>query len=339
MTVSNELLSSTLHSIRKPAVDALFRSTPILDQMKKLGGYDVGRHGPKIVIPTMVTSHATPTAFPTGSERANQSVQDVMRPMEFLPADLGTPLFIARKVEEENDGDGVIVRIAETRFRAALGGQKRAVNEQILAGSSAVANTAGLATLYGHSAVTSNGYLEGRTAQTNTVGGIAKNLGPVGLLNQWADAADTFGVSGTDAMASIVLGCNTIGEYGEPNLVIAKPAAFRNYKKTLYPNERFGQGDKLDAGRLDLMYGEAVIKPDPLMPDNVTNDFEASMYFLNTEGLKIAVWQGNEFDLGDWFNVANGEQVGRMAWLYTKLQLVLISAASLGFLSDGNTNA
>lgn len=337
MAVSNELLSATLHSIRKPAVDQLFRSTPILDHMKKLGGYDVGEHGPKIVVPYIVTAHSTPTAFPTGAERVNQSVQDVMRPAEFLPADLGTPLFISRKVEEENKGDGAIVKIAEARFRAALGGQKRAINEQILAGSSTVANTAGLHTLYGHSSVTSNGFLEGRTAQTNTVGGIGKDAGPVGLKNQWGDASDLFGTNGIDAMTSIATACKTIGEYGDPNLIIASTQGFKNYRKTIFQNERWTQADTLNAGRLDLMWGDAIIAPDPMMPTHASADFEATMYFLNTEGLKIAVWSGCEFDLGSWENVSNGEQIGRMSWLYTKLQLVAVQLASCGFLSDGNT--
>jgi hypothetical protein len=95
--------------------------------------------------------------------------------------------------------------------------------------------------------------------------------------------------------------------------------------------------DKLNGGRESLMYGEAVIEPDMEMPTNATAAFIASMYFLNTQGIYLAFWSGNEFDLGP-LREMTGDQPGEMAWLYTKLQLVPKSLASAAFLGNGNTN-
>lgn len=338
MTVSNELLYTTLQSLRKQRVDTLFKTTPLLGMLKARKAWKVGNHGPRIDIPLVLNTHSTLSAFPTGTERANRTVRDVMGIMQFNPADLGAPLWISRKEEAENSGDGMVVKIATARWDAAMGGAKREVNKQLIAGSSVVGNQAGLNTLYGHSSVTANGFLEGRTSQTNTVGGLAKSNGQIGLKNQWADCNDDFSVYGLGAMNSLAIDTRHYSELGTADMIIASSTMFANYKASLFGVERFTQKDPLDAGRLSLVFDDAEMQPDADMPTNATADFEASAYFLSSKGIEVDVWSGCDFDMDPWTSLANGEQVGRVSFLYLKLQLVARSLASCGFLSDGNTN-
>lgn len=337
MTISNELLSTTLHSIMKEETDQLFQSTPLLDQFRRLGGIEEDSYGIEVTEPIGMTSHSTPTAFPTGYETPNLTVRDVVDRFRFAPADIGQPIIITRKEEEENKGPKAIVKIAEARVKAALGAQRRTINSQALSGDEAVGIAAGLNTLYGHRAA-ATGFLEGRAlaSQVNVVGGQSKAQVQTGLHNQFQDVGDDFSANGVRAMNLLQIGCRTRSEFGSPNFILASEAAFANYKDTLFPGERWAPSDKLDAGRIEaLRYAGAVMEPDIEMPTSGSDNFEASMYFLNTRAVYLAFWKGNNFDLGNFADMT--DRPGRIAWLYTKLQLCVRSLSALGFLADGNT--
>lgn len=338
MTITNELLSTTLFSIRDQEVDALFKTTPFLDQMRKLDGIEKEDGGIKIQRPIALANHSVLTGLPTGGESLNMSVQDVTTPAIYNWADLGAPIFISRKEQLENNGDKAIVKIAEARMRNVLANAKRQINVQLLAGSDTQAAAAGLNTLYGHSTVTANGFIEGLAvaSQTNTVGGIAKTTTATGWHNQFFDAGDAFGTNGLVGMNTIWTNAMTVGIFGPPNLILAHPLAFANYKRTLFANERYVDEKTLDGGRMALAYGDAMVEPDSVMPTSATNDQEFSMYFLNTKGVKLVVHSDADFSVGPFADMT-GAQIGRIAYFYAKLQLVGDHLGSLGALVDGNT--
>ena len=82
MAISNELLSSTLFSIRDGEVDELFQRVPFLDFAKKLGGIEYEDGGIKIQRPLAVSNHSTITQLATGdlagAGKAAQKGRDVL---------------------------------------------------------------------------------------------------------------------------------------------------------------------------------------------------------------------------------------------------------------------
>jgi len=59
MAISNDLLSSTLYSIRDGEVDELYKKVAFLDGVKKAGGVEVEKGGIKIQRPLSIQEHST----------------------------------------------------------------------------------------------------------------------------------------------------------------------------------------------------------------------------------------------------------------------------------------
>ena len=110
MAISNDLLSSTLYSIRDGEVDELYRKVPFLDFSKKLGGVEYEDGGIKIQRPLMVENHSTITQLSTGYEPVSLAVQDVLRPALYDWSDFVAPIVVTKKEELENQGEKAIDR-------------------------------------------------------------------------------------------------------------------------------------------------------------------------------------------------------------------------------------
>ncbi len=338
MTISNELLSTTMYEVRDSETDLLYKTCPILDLVKKAGGQETDDYGTHVREPLAVTTHGQLTAFPSGAERMDMGVRDVTVYADFPAADLGGPIFISRKEESENRGDKQIIKLAEVRVRAMMNGSRREINRQLIAGDSIVAQRAGLNSLYGHATGITTGFLEGRTpgTQGNTVGGQVKTIA-TGWRNQFATVAGSFSANGKDAMDQIHTNIRTKGQFGAANVIIASSNAFRFYKKTLFSHEEYGSKDALDGGRMSLAYDNAIMEPDDDMPStHGTAAFNPGFYFLNTKAMAINFWTDGEFDLSE-FRDLTSDQIGRQAVLYIKMQLTAKHLGSLGFVGDANT--
>ena len=82
-SISNDLLSSTLYSIRDGEVDELFQKVAFLDAAKSNGGTEMEDGGTMIVRPLSLVEHSSITELPTGYESVSLAVSDVLRPMIF----------------------------------------------------------------------------------------------------------------------------------------------------------------------------------------------------------------------------------------------------------------
>ncbi|HUV71611.1 MAG TPA: hypothetical protein VMW25_01245, partial [Clostridia bacterium] len=109
MAISNDLLSSTLYSIRDSEVDQLFRKTAFLDLVKAGGGIEYENGGIKIQRPLSVVDHSTITQLATGYEPVSLAVSDVLKPAVYDWSDFVAPIVITQKEELENSGEKAIV--------------------------------------------------------------------------------------------------------------------------------------------------------------------------------------------------------------------------------------
>jgi hypothetical protein len=332
MAISNEVLSSTLYSIRDEAVDELFRKTAFLDQAKRLGGIEYEDGGSKIQRPLMLAEHSSTTQFVTGYEPMSLAVTDVLRPAVYDWCDFARPVVITKKDELENSGDKAMVKILDVRFKNVLGGLKRDLNTQILAGTSTVLT--GMNTLNGVTNVL--GFLEEDAflSQTNVVGGLSKATYASSFWqNQSGTASSAYGTNGLvvqDALSA------AIGAYGgETQLVIMSIAGFANYKRVLQVNERYVDQKMLDGGRMALAWNGAIVERDAAMPVNVLGTNDVTAYFLDFKGIKLVIHSDADFAVGEMVSVPG--TITRQAFVYFKGQLVADHLASQGILIDGDT--
>jgi hypothetical protein len=113
MPISNDLLSSTLFSIRDSEVDELYKKVAFLDGVRKAGGVETESGGIKIQRPLSIQEHSTITQLATGYEPVSLAVNDVLRPAIYDWADFTAPIVVTKKEELENSGEYAVVKIVE----------------------------------------------------------------------------------------------------------------------------------------------------------------------------------------------------------------------------------
>jgi hypothetical protein len=336
VAISNDLLSSTLYSIRDNFVDELFKKTAFLDNAKKQGGIEYEDGGIKVQRPLNIVEHSSITELPTGYEPVNIAVNDVLRPAVYDWTDFVAPIAISKKEELENSGEKAIVKIVESRTKNVFGLLRREANKQILAGTSTALPSLG--SLNG--VVLTTGFFENLApgSQTNTVGGVSKTTfqSTKGWQNQRQTAASSFSGNGLAAMDLIYISANEVAPMGGISLIIASIAAMANYKRQLFANERYVDPKVLDGGRMALAYAGAMMEQDSDMPTNAgVGTDECSMYFLNFDGVKLVIHEDADFAV---LPFVDGQgTTARIAHIYSKMSLVADHLGSCGVLIDGDT--
>jgi hypothetical protein len=319
MAISNDLLSSTLYSIRDGEVDELYKKVAFLDGVKKAGGVEVEKGGIKIQRPLSIQEHSTITQLATGYEPVSLAVNDVLRPAVYDWSDFVAPIVITKKEEMENSGEYAIVRILEARMKSVMGMLRRETNKQLLRGNSAVLSS--LNTLNGSTAG-GFGFLEPRatTAQTNIVGGISKVTFPVaGWLNQFSNGALV-----PDFMTNLYnmyIAANSVSPMGDVDHVIFSQAALSRYRKELFDIQRFIDTKTLDGGRMGLAFNGALAESDPEMGFATAVAGETlDAYMLNYDGIKLVFHSEGDFSISPFEHISG--TTARSANLYVKCQLV-----------------
>jgi hypothetical protein len=319
MAISNDLLSSTLYSIRDGEVDELYKKVAFLDGVKKAGGVEVEKGGIKIQRPLSIQEHSTITQLATGYEPVSLAVNDVLRPAVYDWSDFVAPIVITKKEEMENSGEYAIVKILEARMKSVMGMLRRETNKQILRGNSAVLSS--LNTLNG-STGGGFGFLEPRatTAQTNIVGGISKVTFPVaGWLNQFSNGALV-----PDFMTNLYnmyISANSVSPMGDVDHVIFSQAALARYRKELFDIQRFIDTKTLDGGRMGLAFNGAIAESDPEMGFVTAVPGETlDAYMLNYDGIKLVFHSEGDFSVSPFEHISG--TTARSANLYVKCQLV-----------------
>ena len=320
MAISNDLLSSTLYSIRDSEVDELYQKVAFLDGVKKAGGVETIPGGIKIQRPLSIAEHSTITQLSTGYEPVSLAVNDVLRPAIYEWCDFTAPIVVTKKEEMENSGEFAIVKIVEARMKSVMGMLRRELNGQILANNSAILTN--LETLNGDAAGSGSatGFLEhlAPAAQTNTVGGIAKTAFPVpGWLNQFRDALGAFTL---DDMYQLYIPANSVAPSGDVSHVIMSNAGLAAYRNALFNQERYIDTSTLDGGRMGLAFNGAIAEQDPQMgfASSVAGNCDA--YMLNYDGIKLVFHTDGDFAVSPFEHISG--TTARAAQLYVKVQLV-----------------
>jgi hypothetical protein len=336
MAISNDLLSSTLFSIRDGEVDELFQKVAFLDGARKHGGVETEDGGIKIQRPLSIAEHSSITELPTGYEPVSLAVKDVLQPAIYDWCDFTAPIVITKKEELENSGEKAVVKIVEARMRSVMGMLRRELNRQILAGSSTILTSMG--TLNG---AVAGGFLEAESKanQSNSVGGVSKATYNVnGWTNQIFDVAGAFSTDGIRGMQQIYINANSVAPMGDINTVILSEAAMANYRRALFAQERYINEKTLDGGRMSLAFAGAAVEQDLEMGFSyASSDYGTaplSGYFLNFDGIKLIFHKDADFAVSPFEHVAG--TTARAAQLYVKVQLVGDHLGSQGVLFDAD---
>jgi len=326
--ISNDILSSTLRILLSEAVDNLYRSTPLLDQIRADGGLELFDGGSQLDVPLILAEHSSVTQMSSGYEPINLAVQDALRQGSFGWCDFIAPIVITQREELSNKGDRAVLSIAEARMKSVMGTLRREWEKQAVAGTSAILTD--MLTLNGGASGT--GFIEGLAsgAQNNVVGGLNKATF-ADLNNQFVSAGGALSIP---TMSNLMINCQIKTPDGTaPNLILASPLFYQTYKGLLFANERYVDESTLDGGRLALSFNTAKMYVDSFLPAVSDAAAPLSAYFLNTKFLKVGFDTDANFKMSD-FETVSG-YAARTANIYVRTQLYFHHLASQGVLTNG----
>jgi len=329
MSISNDLLSSTLYSIRDAEVDELYKKVAFLDGVKRAKGIETETGGIKIQRPLSIQEHSSITQLATGYEPVSLAVNDVLRPAIYDWADFTSPIVVTKKEEMENSGEYAIVKIVEARMKSVMGMLRRELNKQILVGNSSVLTSVN--TLNGDlSKGTATGFFEHLAAgsQSNVVGGISKAT--YSTVAGWQNQFVNGGGFSMDDLYSLYIAANNVAPSGDISQLILSNATMGKYRNALFGQERFLQTDKLDGGRMSIAFNGAVAEADPTMGFSSSVAGNVDGYMLNFDGIKLIFHTEGDFAVSPFQHISG--TTARAAQLYVKCQLVADHLGSCGVL-------
>ena len=341
LTIGNELLSTTMHVLMKEWRDGVHESVAFLEAHDRVhgAGNPTQAGGTRIVVPLGFGEHSTTTRLQTGFERIDLSVSDVFVPAVYSWAHVVRPVAISSEEEFINQGDAAVLSILESRVKMTANALKREFVKQIVDGNQTGWEDWG--TLNGVD--NAGGYLEEGavgTAQTNSVGGVAKNTysNKTGWNNQIFDGAASFNANGLAGLYDLLVEINAVSPNGPPNVILASRAGFKNLKRALSAQERYVDQSKLDGGRMVQLWDGIQIDVEYNMPTagTTTGTDPISFYFLNLNDLHVMWDPKGYFDLSD-FETVSGEYDVRAAKLRCRGQLIAKHLGSSGMAFDLET--
>jgi len=336
LTIGNELLSTTMHIVMKEWRDNIYTSTAFLEAQTRIHGEGgpTQAGGTRVVQPLGFGEHSKTTRLQTGYERIDLSVSDVFQPAVYDMAHVVRPVAISAEEELTNQGDAAILSILENRVTSVANALKRDYVKHMVQGK--VAEWDDWNTLNGIDVT--NGFLEpaaaGGGSQTASVGGVSKSTfsSKTGWNNQFFDGSDSFNSNGLAGLYDLMVEINAVSAQGNPNVILASRAGFKNLKRSLQASERYMDEKSLDGGKMSTTFQGVPIDVEYFMP-NVTGETsattEASFYLLNMNDIYTLWDPKGYFDLSD-FETVSGEYDVRAAKLRVRGQLIAKHLGSSG---------
>jgi hypothetical protein len=337
LTIGNELLSTTMHIVMKEWRDNIYTSTAFLEAQTRIHGEGgpTQAGGTRIVQPLGFGEHSNTTRLQTGYERIDLSVSDVFQPAVYDFAHVVRPIAISAEEEMTNQGDAAVLSILENRVTAVANALKREYVKHMVQGS--VSGWEDWNTLNGIGSDTTNGFLENAAAgggsQDSSVGGVSKATfsSKTGWNNQYFDGSDSFNANGLAGLYDLMVEINAVSAQGNPNVILASRAGFKNLKRSLQASERYMDEKSLDGGKMSTTFQGVPIDVEYYMPNAGTTSIttEASFYFLNMNDIYTLWDPKGYFDLSD-FETVSGEYDVRAAKLRVRGQLIAKHLGSSG---------
>ena len=363
MAVSLDTLTQTIASISDDVSMALTQTTPFLQYSKSLGkihyvdgGITQGSY--TLQIPVEVKQGTVATNLSTGYEVINTSQTNTTDWARYTWGRQTVPFSLAGRETSENMGEAAVVKLAETRYKSAQNFFMRAINKQIVVGNQ-TSPTSFLdnGSLNGAIRVPTNGaanpngvstgFLENQVpaSQANTVGGLSRATYNIPVwTNQFqqgtSHSAPWFASNGLNAFQRIRTFASLNREQATDDktfhLILTSANCYDAYYQAQYSNVRYIKQNELDSGAFVMAFGDAPVVADPAMTAAIAGTGgDISAYFLNLDGIQLAILKGSEFKVGEFIATPNQDVI--TAHILFEGGLILRNAGMQGILMDAES--
>lgn len=298
----DELSATTYKNYRKTLADNVMKKIALYSFLKKHGGIERKKGGLKLVEPLMYGLNSTFKSY-SGYDTLDTTPQAGISAAEFDWKNLAVSITISKEEEDTNSGESRIINLLKSKIDQAEKTYTLRFNEMLFGDGTGNSGK----DLYGLN------YFVDPTPATGTVGGIDAAT-YTWWRNQQATCA-TFSTLGLASMRNMFNKCSRNGD--TPKFIITDQETFENYESFMTTIERinFSKGAGL-AG--DLGFEHLTFKGLPMVWD--TYCAAKTMYFLNTDYLKVVVDSGTDFNMTEWRTPVN--QMAKTAHILFRGQMI-----------------
>lgn len=303
ITLDAQYLASTLYGfLQKELEDYQDYSLPFLEEQEKIHGKGKPsiEGGQKVVLPYEDVDHSATTVFSNGYEPINLTVNAIGKSGEEDWLDCVRPIVISNHEKRINRGaEHKVIDLAEARTRNTLRGLRRQLHKRIFGMASS--GLTDLVTLNGFDE--STGVFESAAfgSQTNVVHGITKAAAIAFFQNQRAAGAGSFSANGLTGLDHIGIQGRSISDTGNKLRWYFSTSAIAHLKRAVRTNEQYIDTEKLDTGKLSLLYDGRPVRINRDMPNagGTTTASPWSAVLVDHEAIKLYSQAGEYFRMGE----------------------------------------
>lgn len=309
ITVSNDVLSRTLHLIMEESVDSMYRDVPLLKFAQKNKMVKLFPGGSYITQAVTLKRHSSITQYTNstgGYDAASLTSQDISRQAEYKWCDFSAPINISGSEELSNSGPEAIIDLASDRLTNVMEGLQLEWEQQAVIGFAVGGGPTGLTDLQSLNGVDAAlGWLEEAAfgSQGNTVGGLVKSSFTDTWQNQVGDVTSTFATTGREKMYAVYNAARDRCPAGHKvDLILASPLSFNKYVTDAETQVVYAPSDALGNVSGDVMFMGAELHYEGRLP-YIGSTNTLSMMFLNTKGIGVAFHKDANFRFDKFIDV------------------------------------
>ena len=337
LTVSDQLLTSTMFSYMKELTSGIDRPRFFLNDLEKLGKVEESG-GERMIIPLNFNRHSVGTQLTSGYEPINLTTQPLGTPGHDGWMDTIRPVVFSGHEGRINRGKAKVLDLLQERVKDTYEGEREEIQTQILKGT--IASKSDLNTLNGID--DSTGFLEATAygSQSHVVHNISKATyaSAVHWNNQWVDGGGSFSSNGLDGLYDILTRVLVLGGNTAKLRWYLSIACANLLKRGLNSHEQYLSESELDGGRRVMAFGGVPVQPlsdsDLPIAGATSTATPVSAMLIDFEHINIVVQQGAWFASGP-FEKQSGFEV-KASFMNTMAQLRAKRLSTSALLTNAN---
>lgn len=290
------MLSTTLKKYRGELVDQIHGSNAVFFALKKAGAIVEETGGERISVPLMYGKNDTAKSY-SGYEALDVTPQEGIDRAEFNWKQYSASIAISGEEQRKNSGSKEkLIDILDARTKQA----RMSLQDKLVAGLFSDGTGNGGKDLTG---------LEAMVLANGTYGGIDG-----GTYTWWAANVDSTDEALDVADMRTIFNSSSKGGKNTPNLIVTTQTLFEKYESTLTATAGFhtpslGTKNLGDAGFQTLEFKGVPVVWDEACPAE-------TMYFLNTEHMKLVVHKDANFSTSDFVKPENQDAlIAQILWM------------------------
>jgi len=271
-----EMVTTTLRDHRKELADNVSKNNALLAILTKKGNVEMADGGYEIAEPLDYQENSTYTRY-SGYDTLNVQSSDVLTSAKYDWKQATVAVTCNGRELRSNSGKAAMIKLAKARLDNAMRSAKNGLSSDVYSDGTTANQINGLQALVSNAGTGTVGGIDS-SAQTWWKSGVQSAASPIQGGGGITPSATTIQSLMLPLWLQLSRGTDM------PDTIVSSNDYFTFYESSLVANQRYMDADEATGGFLTLRYKSAKV-----IFDGGSGIPTASMYFLNTDFLKLVV--------------------------------------------------